>query len=81
METYILFGTGVLLSTIGFLIVYVLNGIKAEISEIKGQLSKIEADLHGRISDIDRRNQNQNVEIERRLSHIEARCAVVHKEP
>lgn len=69
-----------LLAVIGFLIVHVLNGIKGEIKEIKGQLSKIETDLHGRVSDMEQRNHNTNVEIERRLAHVEARCAVVHRD-
>lgn len=67
-----------LLAVIGFLIVFVLNGIKGEIRDIKGQLQKIEDDLHRRVSDIDRRHQNQYVEIDRRLSRTEARCEVVH---
>jgi hypothetical protein len=80
MEVYVLFGIGVLLSTIGFLIVLVLNGIKSEISEIKGQLTKIETDLHGRVTEIDRRQISQNVDFERRLSHVEAHFAVLHRE-
>lgn len=78
MEVYILFGLGVLLSVIGFLIVFVLNGIKDEIREIKGQLSKIEGDLHTRVSDVERRSQDRSVDFDRRLSHVEARCAAVY---
>ena len=68
-----------LLAVIGFLIVFVLNGIKAEIKEIKGQLGKIEDDLHRRVSVIDQRHQDSKVDFERRLSHVEARCAMEHK--
>ena len=68
-----------LLAVIGFLIVHVLNGIKGEIKEIKGQLSKIEGDLHTRVTDFERRYQDQHVEVERRLSAIESRCAYEHK--
>ncbi len=67
-----------LLAVIGFLIVHVLNGIKGEIQEIKGQLSKIETDLHGRINDNDRRHQDRYVEIDRRLTSVEAHCKVTH---
>lgn len=69
-----------LLAVIGFLIVHVLNGIKGEIKDIKGQLSKIESDLHGRVTDIDRRHQDTLVEHDRRISKIEARCDVQHTE-
>lgn len=67
-----------LLAVIGFLIVHVLNGIKGEINEIKGQLSKIEGDLHSRVTDIDRRHQDKYVDINRRLTNVEARCKVTH---
>ena len=78
-ETYVLFGIGVLLSVIGFLIVMVLTGIKSEISEIKGQIYKIEGDLHDRVSEMDRRHNSEIVEIDRRVSRIEARCETVHR--
>ena len=67
-----------LLAVIGFLIVFVLNGIKGEIKEIKGQLGKIETDLHRRVTTIDTRHQEVQVAFERRLSHVEARCSVEH---
>ena len=79
-ETTILFGIGVLLSIIGFLIVFVLTGIKGEIRDVNDKLEKIEGDLHKRVSDIDRRHQDQIVDIDRRVSKIEARCSVVHQE-
>lgn len=79
MESYLIFGVGCLLSVIGFLIVFVLNGIKSEIKEIKGQLSKIEGDLHSRITENDRRHQDQYVAIDRRLATVEARCSMVHQ--
>lgn len=67
-----------LMSVIGFLIVFVLNGIKSEIRDIKAQLSKIESDLNGRITDMDRRREDQYVELERRVSGVEIRCAANH---
>lgn len=67
-----------LLTVIGFLIVFVLNGIKGEIKEIKGQLGKIETDLHRRVTVIDTRHQEVQVDFERRLSHVEARCSIKH---
>lgn len=78
-ETTILFGIGVLLSIIGFLIVFVLTGIKSEIRDVNDKLEKIEGDLHKRVSDIDRRHQDQMVEIDRRVSRVEARCEIVHR--
>lgn len=79
MEVYLLFGIGTLLSIIGFLIVFVLNGIKGEIRDVNDKLEKIETDLHKRVSDIDRRHQDQMVEIDRRVSRVEARCEIVHR--
>lgn len=79
METYVLFGVGLLLSVIGFLIVFVLNGIKGEIRDVNIKLEKIETDLHKRVTDVDRRHSDQMTEMERRISHVEARCAVEHK--
>lgn len=67
-----------LLTIIGFLIVHVLRGIQGEIKEIKGQLTKIEGDLHSRVTDIDRRHQALMVEHDRRISKIEARCEFKH---
>lgn len=77
-ETQVLFVIGVLFGVIGFLIVFVLQGIKGEICDIKVQLSKIEDDLHKRVSEIDRRHQDVMVEHDRRISKIEARCDVTH---
>jgi hypothetical protein len=79
METqYILGFIGILLSVIGFLIVFVLNGIKGEIRDVNMKLEKIESDLHQRVTDVDRRQREQNVEFERRISKIEARCEAKH---
>jgi hypothetical protein len=79
METqYILGFIGILLSVIGFLIVFVLNGIKGEIRDVNTKLEKIESDLHQRVTDVDRRQREQNVEFERRISKIEARCEAKH---
>ncbi len=65
-----------LMSVIGFLIVFVLNGIKTEIRDIKGQLTKIEGDLHRRMSDVDRRHETQYVDLDRRITSVESKCAV-----
>lgn len=77
-ETQVLFITGVMLGVIGFLIVFVLQGIKSEIRDVNDKLEKIETDLHKRVSDIDRRHQDVMVEIDRRLSKVEARCDFQH---
>lgn len=77
-ETYVLGLLGLLFSVIGFLIVFVLQGIKGEIRDVNDKLEKIETDLHKRVSDIDRRHQDQLVDIDRRVSKIEARCDVQH---
>lgn len=68
-----------LLAVIGFLIVHVLNGIKSEIGEIKSQISKIEGDLHDRVTAIDLRHQDKEEALDQRLSRVEARCEVVHR--
>jgi len=68
-----------LLGIIGFLIVHVLNGIKSEISSIKTQISKIEGDLHGRVTDIEHRQQDQINDVRQRVATIEARCEEHHK--
>jgi hypothetical protein len=80
MEVYVLFGIGVLLSVIGFLMIFVLNNIKDEIRDIKIQLSKIEGDLHERVTDMERRHSVEVVAIDRRLSHVEARCSATHRD-
>lgn len=77
-ETQVLFIIGVMLGVIGFLIVFVLQGIKSEIRDVNDKLEKIETDLHKRVSDIDRRHQDVMVEIDRRLSKVEARCDFQH---
>lgn len=53
----------VLLTVVGFLIVFVLNGIKGEIRETKNAVQNLEKDLRDVISEIDRR-----------VTKIEARC-------
>jgi hypothetical protein len=73
-----LFAVGVLLSMIGFLMVFVLNGIKGEIRDVNDKLERIEGDLHKRVSDIDRRHQDSMTEHDRRISRIEARCEAKH---
>lgn len=53
---------------IGFLAVYVLNGIKGEIKEVKTAVQALERDLRGGIGDLDRR-----------ITRIESTCAHEHK--
>ncbi len=52
-----------LLTVLGFLAVYVLNGIKSEIKEVKTTISSLEKDLRGGVSNLDRR-----------LSTLEGKC-------
>ncbi len=52
-----------LLTALGFLAVYVLNGIKAEIKEIKSTIGKLEADMRGGVASLDRR-----------VAVVEAKC-------
>ena len=47
--------TQILLPVVGFLIVYVLNGIKTEIKDIKVSVEALEKDLSKSINDIDKR--------------------------
>lgn len=67
-----------LMAVIGFLVVYVLNGIKGELKEVKTQLIRTEDALHLRVTEADRRHQKQFVELDRRLGHVEARCSILH---
>ena len=57
-----------LLAIIGFFAVYTLNGIKSEIKEVKTSLQSLEADLRDGVAGL-----------ERRVSVIEARCAIKHE--
>lgn len=56
-----------LLTVIGFLAVYVLNGIKSEIKEVKITVKALESDLRGGVSELDRR-----------ITKLEARCESHH---
>lgn len=56
-----------LTTIIGFLIVYVLNGIKAEIKDVKLSVKSLEEDLRGGITQLDRR-----------VTKIEAGCSYMH---
>lgn len=58
-----------LMAVIGFLIVYVLNGIKSEIKEVKNSVYSLEKDLRTTLED------HAN-----RLIAIETRCTVKHDE-
>ncbi len=56
-----------LLTVIGFLAVYVLNGIKSEIKEVKVTVKALESDLRGGVTELDRR-----------LTKLETKCAAHH---
>ena len=56
-----------LTTVIGFLIVYVLNGIKSEITEVKVTVNSLEKDIRDSISSI-----------EHRLTAVETRCSMEH---
>lgn len=56
-----------LTAVIGFLIVYVLNGIKGEIKEVKTTVKSLEKDLRDGITGLDRR-----------VTAIESRCQAYH---
>jgi hypothetical protein len=56
-----------LISIIGFLIVYVLYGIKSEIRDVRTSVNSLDAELRGGISSL-----------ERRVNFIERRCAAAH---
>lgn len=56
-----------LTTIIGFLIVYVLNGIKGEIKEVKVSVASLERDLRDGITTLDRR-----------VTKIEAGCQYQH---
>ena len=59
-----------IMAVLGFLIVFVLNGIKSEIKEVKGSLQALEKDLRDGVASLDRR-----------VSIIEARCEDRHLHP
>lgn len=58
-----------LLTLIGFLAVYVLNGIKSEIKDVKLTVQALEKDLRGGVANLDRR-----------VAVIEAKCNINHVE-
>lgn len=57
-----------LTSIIGFLIVYVLNGIKGEIREVKVSVSSLEKDVQKTVESLNQR-----------LTVMETRCTMEHK--
>jgi hypothetical protein len=59
----------VLLTLIGFFAVYVLNGIRAELKDLKTTVKSLESDLRGGVANLDRR-----------ITRIEARCNIKHGE-
>jgi len=54
-------------TVIGFLIVYVLNGIKAEITDVKTSVKNLEVDLRDGITTLDRR-----------VTRLETKCDGTH---
>lgn len=56
-----------LTTVIGFLIVWVLNGIKGEIKDVKNTVSSLEKDLRDGMANLDRR-----------VTKIEAGCSFIH---
>ena len=58
-----------LMAIIGFLIIYVLNGIKAELKEVKNAMQGLERDLREDVTGLDRR-----------ITAVESRCHAYHRE-
>lgn len=56
-----------LLTTIGFLLIYVLNGIKGELKELRMFIATLENELRGGIAGLDRR-----------LTVMETKCKAEH---
>lgn len=56
-----------LATIIGFLIVWILNGIKAEIKEIKTSVNSLEEDIRSQVSGL-----------EHRVTVLETGCAYIH---
>jgi len=56
-----------LMSVIGFLVVFVLYGIKSEIKEVRVSVNALESELRGGISGLDRR-----------MTVVETRCHMEH---
>jgi uncharacterized protein YoxC len=52
--------------------------IYSKLDEVVGALQSVRSELHERITDTDRRHQDQYVEIDRRLTTIETRCEGRH---
>lgn len=57
-----------LTTIIGFLIVYVLNGIKSEITDVKTSVKNLEVDLRDGITSLDRR-----------VTRLETKCDKTHE--
>lgn len=57
-----------LLACLGFFAVYVLNGIKSELKDLKTTVKSLEADLRGGYSNLDRR-----------MTRLETRCSMNHE--
>ena len=62
------FITPYLIAAVGFLIVYVLSGIKGEIRDVRKAVNCLESDLRGGLSSMDRR-----------LTAVETRCQMEHE--
>lgn len=59
-----------LIGIVGFLIVYVLNGIKSEITEVKSTVKNLETNLQEGINGLEHRV----TALERDMEHVEKRC-------
>ena len=55
-----------------------LEGIEHAINETNRTLGKIEGDLRGELSDLERRHENRIVGVERRVDSIDQRCSFHH---
>ena len=67
METVAVTILPYLTTVIGFLIVWVLNGIKSEIKDVKTSVYNLEKDL-----------RDSQAELEHRVTRVEAGCAYMH---
>lgn len=68
----------ILLTVIGFLVVYTLNGIKGEIKEVKITVKSLEQDLRGGLSGLERRVTDELSDHDRRITRVETRCGGNH---
>ncbi len=62
----------IMLTVIGFLVVYTLNGIKNEIKDVKVTVGNLEKDLRSSLASLDRRQSDDSA----RLAALEAKCEI-----